>query len=73
MAAGGLLTGAWWVKNQHDQAKKSRAEKDDPDGGLEDRHIVRAVPAEMVVQCASSDFATHMGRGARPIGARVAA
>ncbi len=30
-AAGGLLTGAWWVKNQHDQAKKSRAEKDDPD------------------------------------------
>jgi hypothetical protein len=31
-AAGGLFTGAWWVKNQHDQAKKSRAEKDDPDG-----------------------------------------
>jgi hypothetical protein len=31
-AAGGLLTGAWWVKNEHDQAKKSRAEKDDPDG-----------------------------------------
>jgi hypothetical protein len=31
-AAGGLLTGAWWVKNQHDEAKKSRAEKDDPDG-----------------------------------------
>jgi hypothetical protein len=31
-AAGGLLTGAWWVKNQHNQAKKSRSEKDDPDG-----------------------------------------
>jgi hypothetical protein len=28
-AAGGLLTGAWWVKNQNDEAKKSRAEKDD--------------------------------------------
>ncbi len=32
LAVGGLLTGAWWVKNQNDQAKKSRAEKDDPDG-----------------------------------------
>jgi hypothetical protein len=31
-AAGGLLTGAWWVKNQQDKAKKSRAEKDDPEG-----------------------------------------
>lgn len=31
-AAGGLFTGAWWVKNQHDEAKKSRAERDDPDG-----------------------------------------
>jgi hypothetical protein len=31
-AAGGLFTGAWWVKNQHDEAKKSRAERDDPNG-----------------------------------------
>ena len=31
-AAGGLLAGSWWVKNQHDEAKKSRAEKDDPEG-----------------------------------------
>lgn len=31
-AVGGLLTGAWWVKNQNDETKKSRAEKDDPDG-----------------------------------------
>lgn len=30
--AGGLLVGAWWVKDQHDEAKKSRAERDDPDG-----------------------------------------
>jgi hypothetical protein len=30
-AAGGLLAGAWWVKNQHDEAKKSRAERDDPE------------------------------------------
>ena len=31
-ALGGLVTGAWWVKNQTDEAKKSRAEKDDPEG-----------------------------------------
>ena len=31
-AAGGILVGAWWVKNQHDEGKKSRAERDDPDG-----------------------------------------
>src|SRR6266853_3979003 len=30
--AGGLLAGAWWVKNQADEAKKSQAEKDDPNG-----------------------------------------
>ena len=30
--AGGLLVGAWWVKNQVDEARKSRAEKDDPQG-----------------------------------------
>jgi hypothetical protein len=30
--AGGLLAGAWWVKNQTDEAKKSRAEQDDLDG-----------------------------------------
>lgn len=30
-AAGGLLAGAWWVKNQQDEAKKSRAEKDNPE------------------------------------------
>lgn len=29
---GGLFAGAWWIKNQNDEAKKSRAEKDDPDG-----------------------------------------
>jgi hypothetical protein len=28
-AAGGLLAGAWWVKNEHNEAAKSRAEKDD--------------------------------------------
>ena len=27
-----MLAGAWWVKNQHDEAKKSRAERDDPEG-----------------------------------------
>ena len=31
-AMGGILVGTWWVKNQHDEAKKSRAEKDDPEG-----------------------------------------
>lgn len=30
--AGGLLLGAWWVKDQADEAKRSRAEQDDPDG-----------------------------------------
>jgi hypothetical protein len=30
--AGGLLIGAWWVKNQADEAKKSQAEHDDPSG-----------------------------------------
>lgn len=30
--AGGLLVGAWWVKNRADEGKKSRAEQDDPDG-----------------------------------------
>jgi hypothetical protein len=31
-AAGGALVGAWWVKNQQDEARKSRAEKDNPEG-----------------------------------------
>jgi hypothetical protein len=31
-AASGALVGAWWVKNQHDEARKSRAERDDPEG-----------------------------------------
>ena len=31
-ALGGLVTGAWWVKNQTDEPKKSRAEKEDPEG-----------------------------------------
>lgn len=31
-AAGGALVGAWWVKNQVEGFKKSRAETDDPDG-----------------------------------------
>jgi hypothetical protein len=30
-AAGGVLAGAWWVKNETEEAKKSRAEVDDPD------------------------------------------
>lgn len=30
-AAGGALAGAWWVKNETDAAKKSRAERDAPD------------------------------------------
>lgn len=29
--AGGVLVGAWWVKNQTEEAKKSRAERDDPE------------------------------------------
>lgn len=31
-AAGGVVAGAWWVKNQHEESKRSRAEKDDPEG-----------------------------------------
>ncbi len=34
---------------------------DGPPVGPEDRHIVRAIPAEMVVECASTDFAAHTG------------
>lgn len=30
-AAGGLVAGAWWVKNQTEEARKSRAELDHPD------------------------------------------
>lgn len=30
--AGGLLIGAWWVKDQGNRAKKSQAELDDPNG-----------------------------------------
>lgn len=30
-ATGGALAGAWWVKNQNDDAKKSRSERDAPD------------------------------------------
>jgi len=30
--AGGLLVGAWWVKNRADEGKKSHAEQDDRDG-----------------------------------------
>ena len=32
LTAGAFLAGAWWVKNQTDDAKKSRAERNDPDG-----------------------------------------
>jgi hypothetical protein len=32
VAAGAFITGAWWVKNQTEEAKKSRAEREDPDG-----------------------------------------
>ncbi len=31
-AVGGVFVGAWWVKNQTEEVKKSRAERDDPDG-----------------------------------------
>jgi hypothetical protein len=31
-ALGGLLFGSWWAKTQEDNFKKSRAERDDPDG-----------------------------------------
>jgi hypothetical protein len=31
-AAGGALVGAWYVKNRVEESKKSRAERDDPDG-----------------------------------------
>jgi hypothetical protein len=30
-AIGGVLVGSWWVRNQVEEAKKSRAEIDDPD------------------------------------------
>jgi hypothetical protein len=31
-AVGGLLVGAWWVKNENKEAQKSRAERDDAEG-----------------------------------------
>ena len=31
LAAGGFLAGAWWVKNQTEESRKSRAEKEDAD------------------------------------------
>jgi hypothetical protein len=34
-AAGGALLGAWWVKNQVEESKKSRAERDDLNGVME--------------------------------------
>jgi hypothetical protein len=33
--AGGALAGAWWIKDQDNEAKKSQAERDDPDGVAE--------------------------------------
>jgi hypothetical protein len=30
-AAGGALAGAWWVRNQNEEAQKSRAERDNPE------------------------------------------
>jgi hypothetical protein len=33
--AGGALAGAWWIKGQNNEAKKSQAERDDPDGVAE--------------------------------------
>jgi len=30
--AGGAFAGAWWVKNRVEESKKSRAERDDPEG-----------------------------------------
>ena len=30
-AAGGALAGAWWVRNQNEEAQKSRAERDSPE------------------------------------------
>lgn len=34
-AVGGALAGAWWVKNQTDEAQMSRAERDAPDSVVE--------------------------------------
>jgi hypothetical protein len=31
-AVGGLLVGAWWVKNENEDAQKSRAEREDGEG-----------------------------------------
>jgi hypothetical protein len=31
-ATGGALVGAWWIKNQTEESKKSRAEKEDAEG-----------------------------------------
>ena len=31
-ALGGAAAGAWWVKNENEEAQKSRAENDDPEG-----------------------------------------
>jgi hypothetical protein len=33
--AGGALAGAWWIKDQDNEAKQSQAERDDPDGVAE--------------------------------------
>lgn len=35
IAIGGAIAGSWWARNQIEEAKKSRAELDDPDGAEE--------------------------------------
>lgn len=42
-AAGGALFGAWWVRNQVEESKKSRAERDDPTGVQEICEEIEAV------------------------------
>jgi len=56
-AGGGILAGAWWVRNQDEESKKSRAERDDPMGVRDVCEIVGQVldewePDEM---CESED------------------
>ena len=62
-ALGGLLTCTWYVKNQSDEAKKSRPKKDDADG-VDD--ICNTV-GPMLDVWEPEDFESEQGLRRRPL------
>ena len=60
-AIGGAVIGSWWARSQADEAKKSRAELDDPEGAEEVYNDIRDLLEawEPDDECETEDDFTH--------------